>query len=331
MNILASIALIAVFAIYDRRDILAYLKKALFRKRYWWNASTKIDYQVYLLNSVLKVLLFVPFLDLSFYISRVTVKALLSFNGDFAGWPSGTLYLAFFTVIAFLWDDFLRFFHHLLMHKIPWLWRLHKVHHSARVLTPLTLYRTHPLESAMATVRNSLSLGVSAGVFIFFFEAEISIVTLLGVNVFGFVFNFLGSNLRHSHIPLAFGPFEHVFVSPKMHQIHHSRKAEHWEHNYGVSLSIWDRLVGARLLSAQTGAVKSVGLAEVHASALWLHLVAPFRAGKQKGSAGLVLSKFASSYSLQLKPRWRLILPGTPVTGTPRSLTLKSKDSRKDL
>lgn len=317
MNILASIALIAVFALYERRDILAFVKKALFRKRYWWNASTKIDYQVYALNSVLKVLLFIPFLDLSFWFSRWTVKGLLWLNGDFGGVPSGSLYLAGFTVLAFLWDDFLRFFHHFLMHKIPWLWELHKTHHSARVLTPITLYRAHPLESAMATVRNSLSLGVAAGAFIFFFEAEMSLLTLFGVNVFGFVFNFLGSNLRHSHVPLAFGPLEYVFISPKMHQIHHSRRPEHWDRNYGVSLSIWDRLVGARLLSRETGDIRSVGLDEIHHRALWRHLAAPF------------LNMFSSSSPSQLKTAAGMILPLdiTPDKPVPDSQTETRKEA----
>lgn len=320
MNILASIALIGAFAFYERRDLAAFLKKALFRKRYWWNASTRIDYQVYALNSVLKVLFFIPFLDLSFWFSRWTVKGLLYLNGDFGGMPSGFLYLAGFTILAFLWDDFLRFFHHLLMHKIPWMWELHKTHHSARVLTPITLYRTHPLESAIATLRNSLSLGVATGVFIFFFEAEMSLMTLFGVNVFGFVFNFLGSNLRHSHIPLAFGPFEHIFISPKMHQIHHSRKPEHWDHNYGVSLSIWDKLVGARLLSRDTGDIKSVGLDEIHHRALWRHLAAPF------------ITWFSSSNHSQLKALPRLILPVETGAIKPNAVAtiVLNSESRKE-
>lgn len=276
LNVLSSVALIAVFAMYNRRPLWITIKQALFRRRYWWNASTRIDYKVYLLNSILKVLLFIPFLDLSFWLSGVTARALISVHGDFAGLQTTTLVLVVFTIFAFIYDDFLRFSHHWLMHKVPWLWRLHKLHHSARVLTPITLYRTHPLESAMATIRNSLSLGVSAGVFVFLFEAEMSLLTLMGVNMFGFVFNFLGSNLRHSHIPMSFGVAEHIFISPKMHQIHHSRQSRHFEQNFGVSLSVWDRWVGSRLLSSEGGDVRSVGLSEVHSKSLWKHLRAPF-------------------------------------------------------
>lgn len=276
LNVLAALILILVFAVSRRRPLWLTLRQALFRRRYWWNQSTKIDYQIYALNSVLKVLLFIPFLDLSFWFSRWTVKTLLILNGDFAGLSATFAMLLLFTVGAFVYDDFLRFFHHYLMHKIPWLWRFHKTHHSARVLTPITLYRTHPLESALATLRNSLSVGVAAGFFIFFFEAQLSLLTIFGVNLFGFVFNFLGSNLRHSHIPLAFGPLERIFISPKMHQIHHSRRPEHFNRNFGVSLSIWDQLLNARTLSSESADIQRVGLAEPHSSRLWKHLWAPF-------------------------------------------------------
>lgn len=295
MNIASSLILILIFAWLQRRPLLHTLKKTLFRKNYWWNTSTKIDYQVYALNSVLKVLLFIPFLDFSFGISRWTVKSLLKLNGDFMGLSSAPVYLVGFTVLAFLFDDFLRFFHHYLMHKIPFLWRFHKTHHSARVLTPMTLYRTHPIESATAALRNSLSIGVATGAFIFMFEAQMSLLTFFGVNVFGFVFNFLGSNLRHSHIPLAFGPFEKIFISPKMHQIHHSRKVEHYDRNFGVSLSLWDAVVGARIFSRETSDQIRVGLDERHSKSVWVHLADPFLPQKPSPPSAEVINSFSSS------------------------------------
>lgn len=275
MNILSSLLLILLFWIWQRHSgIRLDLKGLLLRKKYWWNRSTKIDYQVYFFNSVLKVLLFIPFLDFGFRFSQWTVKGLLWGHGDFGGTPATSLNLFLFTLMAFVWDDFLRFFHHYLMHRIPFLWEFHKTHHSARVLTPITLYRTHPLESAMATIRNSLSLGVAAGAFIFLFESQMSLMTLFGVNLFGFVFNFLGSNLRHSHIPLSFGIFENIFISPKMHQVHHSRDVRHFDKNFGVSFSFWDLMFQSRILSGGVGSIR-VGLDERHASTLFGHLVGP--------------------------------------------------------
>jgi sterol desaturase/sphingolipid hydroxylase (fatty acid hydroxylase superfamily) len=231
---------------------LKQFKNSVFRKKYWWNRSTKVDYQIYILNSVLKVFLFIPFLDFSFRISKATISILLNANHhQTLSLSTNYINLLIFSILAFVFDDFLRFFHHYLMHKIPVLWKLHRTHHSAKILTPISLYRIHPLESAMSTVRNSLSTGVSIGFFIFLFNSQFSIITIFGINLFGFLFNLLGSNLRHSHIPLSFGVLEWIFISPKQHQIHHSADPAHYDKNFGVSLTLWDGLMGSLLRSQQ--------------------------------------------------------------------------------
>lgn len=74
------------------------------------------------------------------------------------------------------------------------------------------------------------------------FDGNFGLFTIFGINVFGFTFNFLASNLRHSHIDLPFGPFEWIFISPKQHQVHHSTNPDHFDKNFGVSLSVWDGL-----------------------------------------------------------------------------------------
>ncbi len=262
LNILMSLGLIVLWILFVQfktpqkfphlksQLFFKQLKNSVLRKKYWWNRSTKVDYQIYFLNSVLKIFLFIPFLDFSFRISKATISALLSGNQQQTLSFSATyISLLIFSVLAFVFDDFLRFFHHYLMHKIPLLWKLHRTHHSAKILTPFSLYRIHPLESAMSTVRNSLSTGVSIGFFIFFFNSQFSIMTIFGINLFGFLFNLLGSNLRHSHIPLSFGVLEWVFISPKQHQIHHSANPAHYGKNFGVSLTLWDGIIGSLVRS----------------------------------------------------------------------------------
>lgn len=278
MNLAMTAALVAGWLLLSGRamgwtGLLGGLRRIFLRKRYWWNRSTRVDYAVYLLNSLLKVFLFVPLLDLGYFFSTSTARLLLSLNGgEFPGLHAGFPWLPVFTLFAFAFDDFLRFLHHWLMHKVPFLWRFHRTHHSARVLTPITLYRAHPVESAIATVRNSLSLGLSTGVFVFLFDARFSAFTFLGVNVFGFVFNLLGSNLRHSHVPLSFGPLERVFISPKQHQIHHSRDSRHFDRNFGVSLALWDWLLGSLVFSREAKAPLRFGLENGRAGSLWRQL-----------------------------------------------------------
>lgn len=232
----------------------AAFSRLVFRRKYWWNRSTKFDYQIYVVNSLLKVFLFIPLLDISFRVASFVSGGLAGWHGDTLGLKAGGGILFLFTTAAFVFDDFLRFGQHFIMHKVPFLWKIHSVHHSARILTPVTLYRNHPLESAIATVRNGLSLGVVTGLFVFLFGAQLNLWTLAGVNIFGFLFNLLGANLRHSHIPLGFGSWiETIFVSPKQHQVHHSSALEHRDKNFGVSLALWDRLFGTLVTSDEAG------------------------------------------------------------------------------
>lgn len=219
-----------------------YIKKIFFSKNYWWNSSSCFDYKIYALNSGLKVFIFIPLLDITFNISIFLIQVLQKIHPEHEALPVTTTNLLLFTLVFFAFDDFIRFMHHYGMHRIPWLWRFHSTHHSATTLTPITLYRTHPVESAIATVRNSLTLGLATGAFVFLFQSQLTMTTLLGVNFFGFTFNLLGSNLRHSHIDFSFGWFERIFISPKQHQIHHSANPEHFDRNFGVSLSLWDQL-----------------------------------------------------------------------------------------
>lgn len=280
VNILSSFILIVlVLWILARRQNISVgtlLKRWVFRKKYWWNASTKQDYLIYFLNALFKSFLFVPVFEGSFHVSQWVIRFLVKFSGgDVLDLKATSGAILVFTLGTFVWDDFLRFINHWLMHKIPFLWHFHKLHHSARVLTPVTLYRAHPVESIIAILRNSLSLGASIGVFIYIFGSSFSIWTLLGINGFGFLFNLVGANLRHSHIPLGFGWGEYLLISPIQHQLHHSREERHYDKNFGVSLAIWDGLFGTLVRSKDIGKIR-VGLNERFRTNLWHHYINPF-------------------------------------------------------
>ena len=231
----------------------------LFSIKIWLSDSAKADFKLMAVNQAL-FLGIAPLLISKLALATVLFETLhLIFDGRTLLWVDSTdLTIGLvFTLTVFLLDDFTKYVLHRALHRYSFLWAFHQVHHSAKILTPLTLYRAHPLEVAMATLRNSLSIGISAGMFVFFFESSLNLWTLAGVNAFGFVFNFLGANLRHSHIPLGFGSLiEKIFISPKQHQIHHSANPEHWDRNYGVSLALWDGIFGSLVLSKNTGKLK---------------------------------------------------------------------------
>lgn len=217
----------------------------LFTRKGFFHPSSLLDIKLLILNMGLKTFIFPLFLFSSFSASVVILKTLRLLFPYFDGMePSLFAKSLISTLFAFVINDFLRFLHHLLMHEVPFLRNLHRTHHSASVLTPLTLFRSHPLESLMAGGRNALSTGLFLAFYTFAFKGPVHVFDILGVNAFGFLFNAIGSNLRHSPMPMSFGPLEYIFISPRMHQIHHSADPIHFNKNYGVALSVWDRLWG---------------------------------------------------------------------------------------
>lgn len=248
-NLISSL-LIALFyfLIYEKENVKSTLSLGSIRK-YWLNSSSILDYKIYFINAVVKVLFFAPVVALTLVMSKFTIQYLYILYPSHKAISGGPLSYFIATVLVFVWDDFTRFFHHYLLHKIPALWSIHKTHHSATVLTPITLFRIHPLESLMAAFRNAFSLGLSGGIILFIFKGKVDYTVILGINAFGFLFNFLSGNLRHSHIPISFGVLEHILISPKQHQIHHSNTIDHYDKNFGVGLAIWDKFFGTFLMS----------------------------------------------------------------------------------
>lgn len=224
--------------------LASFTKKDFFKD--FTHPSSVLDLKIFTLNSVLKILVFPFFLITAFSVSVQMTKVLYLLFPTFGGLQlSDFIMKGLLTFIAFILNDFFRFFHHYLMHKVPGLRKLHRTHHSAVVLTPLTLFRAHPLEAFIASLRNLLSLGCTLAIFSFLSQKPIHGWDILGVNIFGFIFNGLLANLRHSPMPISFGAFEYLFISPRMHQIHHSNNPNHFNKNYGVALALWDQLVGS--------------------------------------------------------------------------------------
>ena len=218
------------------------VKNKLLNISIWTHPSSTLDFKLFFLNNFIRfifVVSFSGFLLSSHSLSVFCIKMLRESFGEIAPLSTNDFFIRFsYTLFSFILLDFLRFFQHYLMHRVPFLWRIHRVHHSAQVLTPLTLHRIHPIEMFIGMARSTLFLIISSSLYIYLFQVPLYGFDVLGVNLFGFLFNAFGSNLRHSHIWLGFGIFEYVFVSPAQHQIHHSKNHSH--KNLGVCLSIWD-------------------------------------------------------------------------------------------
>ncbi len=258
MALLAALAVASLVTAFraGRFDVRGQLK-AVFDRRYWLQRDTGVDVAMLFSNHVVRVLLLVPLFG-SHLALAIGVGGWLqgtfgdSPSPDWARWQVACV----FTLVFFVAEDASRCFLHFAMHRVPLLWRLHRLHHSAETLTPLTLFRVHPVEAAMYYVRGAIVFALVSGAFIWLFGGKLSGWQILGVDALGFLFNMAAANLRHSHVWVSFGPLERFFVSPAQHQLHHSR--DHAHANLGTCLAVWDQLLGtwSRAGARPTGTVR---------------------------------------------------------------------------
>jgi len=144
--------------------------------------------------------------------------------------------------IAVLIFDFAIWAQHLITHKIPVLWRLHRVHHADRDMDVTTAIRFHPVEIALSML---LKIGLvyvmgPAALAVILFE-----ILLNGTAMFNH------ANLR---LPSMLDRLLRlVLVTPDMHRVHHSIHRREHDSNYGFALSIWDRLFGTYIAQPEDG------------------------------------------------------------------------------
>ncbi|MFV2033945.1 MAG: sterol desaturase family protein [Halocynthiibacter sp.] len=138
--------------------------------------------------------------------------------------------------------DFAIWLQHLVTHKIPVLWRLHRVHHADRDIDVTTAIRFHPVEIALSML------------------LKVGLVYLLGPSAFAVILFEIILNgtamFNHANIRLPLGAdriIRLVLVTPDMHRVHHSDKRTEHDSNYGFSLSVWDRIFSTYVAQPEGG------------------------------------------------------------------------------
>ena len=282
--LLASILIAGlVCAVRYRRAWCTQLCKQLLSPRLWLHPSVLLDIKLIFVKAFVRATLFASWLISTYGIAIGLVNILnAQFGGTKVTFLSDTSITALYTIVLFLIADFSRYIVHRFCHELPFLWQFHQVHHSAEVMTPLTLYRSHPVENLIFITRGVLVTGVITGIFFYLFGARAIQAQILGVNALGLIFNAFGANLRHSHVWISYGSFiEHLLISPAQHQIHHSRHPIHSGTNYGSCLALWDWLGGSlQLARGQESIHFGLPDAELNHHPHQLHsaLFGPFRA-----------------------------------------------------
>jgi sterol desaturase/sphingolipid hydroxylase (fatty acid hydroxylase superfamily)/predicted lipoprotein len=278
---LAASAAVAFVALAARGVGGARAARSLLSRDVWLHRSAHADYRLIAARALLRALT-VGVRGVSMLaVAAMVMGRLRHHAGSPALRDAPVLAGAVFTLAVFVAEDAARFYLHRAMHRVPLLWEFHKVHHSAEVLTPLTLYRTHPVEAGLNGAANVAVVGAVTGLCAWVFGPSLRAWELLGVDALGLAWTLAGANLRHSHVWISYGArVERWLLSPAQHQVHHSRDPRHADKNFGTALSLWDRLGGSLLVTGRREAL-SFGLS-------------PGEPGPAHTVASLLLSPFAA-------------------------------------
>ena len=139
-----------------------------------------------------------------------------------AEWSFAAQFLAFL-----LLSDFLQWCIHNLLHRVPFLWTFHKVHHSITTMDWVGNFRFHWMEIFVYKSLQWLPLALLGA------PGDV----ILAVAVFGTVWG----DFNHSNLNAGLGPLRYVFNSPRMHLWHHDISDEGGvAKNFGIVLSLWD-------------------------------------------------------------------------------------------
>lgn len=214
------------------------------------------------------VLTLVTFASSAVFNAALVLALASSHAGDIGVLPALQLPAAVSAVAAVVILDFSFYVAHVAMHKAPWMWRFHRIHHSDPVVDVTTTIRQHPGEGVIRyTFMAAFALAIGASPAAFAVYRGWS--ALQGL--------FEHANIR---VPAWLDRALVLAVStPDMHKVHHSRIERETDTNYGNLFSFFDRLFGTFTPSTR-GRTVVCGLddfaaPEVHSSLALL--AAPFR------------------------------------------------------
>jgi len=174
------------------------------------------------------------------------------------------------TVLAIIALDLIIYFQHVILHAVPVLWRLHRMHHTDLEFDVSTGVRFHPIEIVLSMAIKLLVILIIGA-------------PALAVLLFEILLN-AASLFNHSNIKLPSKLEQYtriILVTPDMHRVHHSVRTAETNSNYGFTVPWWDRLFGTYTAQPRDGhADMSIGLNEFRQRReLWIDrmLLQPFR------------------------------------------------------
>jgi sterol desaturase/sphingolipid hydroxylase (fatty acid hydroxylase superfamily) len=138
--------------------------------------------------------------------------------------------------------DLVIYLQHVLMHALPLLWRLHRVHHADLDFDTTTGIRFHPLETVVSMLIKMAAVAALGApvVAVLVFEVLLNATSLF--------------NHGNARLPLNLDrALRLVVVTPDMHRVHHSIEEDETNSNFGFNLPWWDRLFGTYRAEPRVG------------------------------------------------------------------------------
>lgn len=236
-------------------------KQALIRKDFWLDT-----FYMFFNFFIFNLLLFIALSDITVQLINDLLSPLGYQGGHLIDLSNMHWGLQLF--IFFIISDFVQWNVHVLLHRVPFLWEIHKVHHSVKEMGFAAHLRYHFGETFVYNSFKYISLSL-----IFGFNLELAFL------VHGFAITI--GHLNHANIGWDYGPLKYILNNPKMHIWHHAKELpQHLPYgmNYGISLSIWDYIFKTDYIP-HDGKEIELGFEddEQYAPTFWQQMIAPFK------------------------------------------------------
>ena len=210
-------------------------EQSIFRKDFWLDGFYMFfNFFIFtiVISGVYKIL-GVLFNDIG-----ITAKTFAVVN--LSTWPMWIQLVVFFIVL-----DFVQWFTHILLHKLPYLWQFHKIHHSVKEMGFAAHLRYHWMENILYKPLKTFGVMLLGG-----FEPEQAYIVHFAAISIG--------HLNHANIKLTYGALKYILNNPVMHLYHHSYTLPKGKFgiNFGISLSLWDYIFGTYYLPEDSGTLE---------------------------------------------------------------------------
>tara|TARA_R110002050_G_scaffold25604_12_gene68284 strand:+ start:37182 stop:38057 length:876 start_codon:yes stop_codon:yes gene_type:complete len=159
---------------------------------------------------------------------------------DMSHFPNWLQLLIFFIIL-----DFVQWFTHILLHKYPFLWKFHQIHHSVKEMGFAAHLRYHWMENVFYKPLKTFGVMILGG-----FEPEHAYI----VHFFAIAIG----HFNHANIKITWGWLKYILNNPVMHLYHHAHDLPDGKYgvNFGISLSLWDYIFKTNYIPEDSGNIE---------------------------------------------------------------------------